>query len=169
MRRKSDMWQDMNGGSFLPGEGEQAAQAVAADVQGRLTTLEEQLKSQFTSMSAYHQIAVQSTELARAEARADLDREKATLISLVERARDECSGEAPRVAVAEVPTPLVAAVSEPAINVSALARMALLEDMFEQLSEQVALCMRSQEELANSITFMFEQQIRSANFVEAAA
>ncbi len=173
MRRKSDMWQDMKDESFLPGEGEQAAQAAAADVQDRLTILEDQLRSQFNSMSTYHQIALQAAETARAEARADLDRERATLVSLVERVRTEAVSGSAVVPVgvvagaAATPAPVTPAeaVTEPAINVSALARIALLEDQFEQLRQQVGLCLRSQEELANSITFMFEQQMRNAGFI----
>ena len=163
MRRKSDMW-NVDEHSFLPEEGAQAAQAAAADVQDRLTQLEDQLKSQFTSMSTFHQIAIQSVETTRAEARADLDREKATLIGLVERVRDECAGMSPATAPA---APIAAPVDhqQPAINVSALARLAVLEDRFEDLGRQVALCLRSQEELANSIAFMFEQQMRNAGFV----
>jgi len=158
MRRKSDMW-NLGDESFLPGEDQQAMQAVAADVEGRLTVLEQQLQSQFTSMSTYHQIAIQSSETVRAEARADLDREKSTLIGLVERVRDECASDSPRVVVAAA-----SAVSEPAINVSALARIALLEDRLADFSRQVAVCLHSQEELANSIAFMFEQQMRAAGY-----
>ncbi len=167
MRRKSDMWQDLSDQGFLPGEDAQAAQAAAVDVQGRVAMLEEQLKSQFTSMSTYHQIALQSADTARAEARADLDREKATLISLVERVRAECAGDSPRIGVptaAAVPVP-----TEPSINVSALARLALIEDRLEEFSRQVTICLRSQEELANSIAFMFEQQMRNAGFISNCA
>jgi hypothetical protein len=115
-------------------------------------------------MSTYHQIAVKSVETVRAEARADLDREKATLIGLVERVHEECLG---LTASAAADTARSAPVdqNQPAINVSALARIALLEDRFEDLGRQVALCLRSQEELANSIAFMFEQQMRNAGFV----
>lgn len=167
MRRKSDMW-NVGDESFLPGEDQQKTQAAAAGVDARLTMLEHQLTSQFTSISTYHQIAIQSSETVRAEARADLDREKATLIGLVERARDECTAENHRVAVAApaaaptaAPTP---AATEPAINVSALARIALLEDQLAEFGRQVTLCLRSQQELANSITFMFEQQMRNAGY-----
>lgn len=161
MRRKSDMW-NLNDGSFLPGEDQQAMQTVAADVQARLTALEQQLQSQFTSMATYHQIAVRATETVRAEARADLDREKATLVGLVERVRDECAGDTPRIVVAPVVAPTAA--PEPSIDTSVLTRIELLEDRFEALGRQVALCLRSQEELANSIAFMFEQQMRAAGY-----
>lgn len=168
MRRKSDMWHDVNDQmSFLPGEGEQAAQTAAADVRERLATLEGQLKSQFTSMAAYAQIAQEAVGVARAEARADLDREKATIVTLVERVHNELLGEAPRHPLAPPSAP------QPSIDISTLARLALLEDKFERMSQQFTQVMRSQEELANSIAMMFEQQMRSAGWLancgEAAA
>ena len=152
MRRKSDMWQAYNdsGASFLPGEGEQAAKAAAADVRERLAMVEEQLRSQFTSMATYAQISQQAVETARAEARADLDREKATLITLLERVRDEAVPAAP------------AAVGT---DDTALARIAQLEDKFMQLTQQFALTLRYQEELANSITHLVEAQMHSANWL----
>jgi hypothetical protein len=151
MRRKSDMWQD-KGEGFLPAEERQEAEAAAADTRDRLAKLEEQLLSQYTSMATYAQIAQQAVETARAEARADLDREKATLISLLERVRTECTG--------EHPTPLAATAAQ-ATDVSTLARIALLEDNFERLSYQFAQVLRSQEDLANSLTMMFEHQLRA--------
>ncbi len=168
MRRKSDMWHDVNDQmSFLPGEGEQAAQTAAADVRERLATLEGQLKSQFTSMATYAQIAQEAVGVARAEARADLDREKATIVTLVERVHNELLGEAPRHPLAPPSAP------QPSVDISTLARLALLEDKFERMSQQFTQVMRSQEELANSIAMMFEQQMRSAGWLancgEAAA
>ena len=168
MRRKSDMWHDVNDQmSFLPGEGEQAAQTAAADTRERLATLEGQLKSQFTSMATYAQIAQEAVGVARAEARADLDREKATIVTLVERVHNELLGEAPRHPLAPPAAP------QPSVDISTLARLALLEDKFERMSQQFTQVMRSQEELANSIAMMFEQQMRSAGWLancgEAAA
>ena len=174
MRRKSDMWHDVNDQmSFLPGEGEQAAQTAAADVRERLVTLEGQLKSQFTSMAAYAQIAQEAVGVARAEARADLDREKATIVTLVERVHNELLGEAPRHPLAPLAPLAPPAAPQPSVDISTLARLALLEDKFEQMSQQFTQVMRSQEELANSIAMMFEQQMRSAGWLancgEAAA
>ena len=157
MRRKGDMWQEMNDPtSFLPGEDVQQAQLIATDALERLARLEDQLKSQFTSMATYAQIAQQAVDTTRAEARADLDREKATLISLIEKVRAESHGESPR-----APFAPPAAAENPAVtDVSTLARLALLEDNFERLTYQFGQVLRSQEELANSIAMMFEQQLR---------
>jgi hypothetical protein len=156
MRRKSDMWQEYadSKGSFLPGEGEQAARAAAADVCGRLAMVEEQLRSQFTSMAAYAQISQQAVETARAESRADLDREKATLVNLIERVREE--GGAPS---AQVEAPV--ALRDEAI----IARIAQLEDKFIQLTQQFAMTLRYQEELANSVTHLVEAQMRNAGWL----
>jgi len=146
------MWQGPNE-DFLPAEAQQQAQAAAVDTRERLTKLEEQLMSQYTSMATYAQIAQQAVNTVRAEARADLDREKATVISLIERVRSECTGD---VAVASMSAPA-------APDVSLLARMALLEDNFERLSYQFGQVLRSQEELANSIAMMFEHQLRASD------
>ena len=166
MRRKSDMWTDFSGESFLPGEGEQAAKAAAADVRERLAMVEDQLKSQYTSMAAYAQISQQAIDTARAEARADLDRERATIVSLVEHVRGELHATTPvTTAVATSPTAPISAVPD----VGALARIALLEDRFEQLSQQFSQTLKYQEDLANSIAFMFEQQARNGGWLASCA
>ncbi len=161
MRRKSDMWQDFSGESFLPGEGEQAATAAAADVRDRLAMVEEQLKSQFTSMAAYAQISQQAIDTARAEARADLDREKATIVSLVEQVREELHGKT-------VPPPAETTAARSA-DPEAAVRLAMLEDRFEQLSRQFAQTLKYQEDLANSIAIMFEQQARNSGWLASCA
>lgn len=166
MRRKSDMWQEYNdsGASFLPGEGEQAAKAAAADVRERLAMVEEQLRSQFTSMAAYAQISQQAVETARAESRADLDREKNTIITLVERVREECLGDAIR----QVPTAVAASPTiarSTLVDDTALVRITQLESKFDQLTEQFAQTLRYQEELANSITQLIEAQMRNGGWI----
>ena len=156
MRRKSDMWQEFtDGGTFLPGEGEQAARAAAADVRERLSMVEEQLRSQFTSMAAYAQISQQAVETARAESRADLDREKTTLVNLIEKVRDENGAN----------TPAQADASATARDDTTAARLAQLEDKFVQLTQQFAMTLRYQEELANSITHLVEAQMRSGGWL----
>ena len=169
MRRKSDMWQEV--GDFLPDENVQAAQAAAIDVRDRLAVVEEQLKSQFTSIAAYHQIAQQAVDTARAEGRADLEREKATLVSLIERVRAERTSDddAPSSTTAAATSVAAVAPIEPPINVSALARIALLEDKVDQLSHQIAQCLRMQEDLANSIATVFERQVRNGNYLTVVA
>ena len=108
MRRKSDMFKDFTDGDiapFLPGEGEQAATTAALQTRERLAMVEEQLKSQFTSIAAYAQLSQHAVETARAESRADLDREKATILSLLERLREEALSAGPRTSAAPGTTP----------------------------------------------------------------
>ena len=138
MRRKSDMWRGVgDDSSFLPGEREQRERTAAADVTSRLGVVEEQLKGQFTSMAAYAQIAQQSVDTARAEGRANLDREIAKVVTLVERARQEFG--APRIESLNV-SPTAQAPAPPSIDITALARIALLEDKFEVMSQQFIEC-----------------------------
>ncbi len=168
MRRKADMFKDFTNGdaiSFLPGEGEQQATTNAAQMRERLTTVEEQLRSQFTSIAAYAQISQQAVETARAEARADLDREKATIVSLLERLRDEVLGSGTGSAAPDLPIKRVAASIDTSTRESnAYARLAVLEDQFENLNRQFALVLKGQEELANSIAFVFEQHMRTSGW-----
>lgn len=147
MRRKSDMWQELDehGGSFLPEVGVQENQSAMAKLGDRLDKVEQQLLSQYTSIAAYAQIAQQSVDAARAEGRADLDREKTTLVSLAERVRSERS-------------------AEPA---ETLARVTNLEDRFDQLSQLFTQCLRNQEELARSIATLLEVQMRDPGWISA--
>ena len=170
MRRKGDMFKeftDRDGAPFLPGEGEQEATTAALQTRERLTMVEEQLKSQFTSIAAYAQISQHAVETARAESRADLDREKATILGLLERLREEVLSNEPR-AYIEPSAPSAEGAprsADSSIDVSALARIALLEDRFERLSDQFAQVLKSQEALADSIAFMFEHQMRTSGWV----
>jgi hypothetical protein len=173
MRRKGDMFKDFadgEGASFLPGIGEQEATTAALQIRERMAMVEEQLKSQYTSIAAYAQISQQGVDTARAESRADLDREKATILTLLERLRDEVIASGPRAPAdtgAADPSPAAASLPRgaPSLDVSALARIALLEDQFERLNYQFAQLLKGQEELANSIAFVFEQQIRNGGWV----
>ncbi len=158
MRRKSDMWQELDeqGAPFLPEVGAQQTQTAVADVAVRLDTVEQQLLSQYTSIAAYAQIAQQSVDTARAEARADLDREKATLVSLVERVRSDFAPEGTRVgSLHRLPAGSIASV-----DAATAARLDTLEGKFDRMNRLFAQCLRNQEELANSIANLLERQMR---------
>jgi hypothetical protein len=163
MRRKIDMWQELDEHvpDFLPEVDVQEAQTAVADVRERLDKVEAQLLSQYTAMAAYAQIAQQSVETARAEARADLDREKGILVSLVERTRNELHVEhgggepGSRIAMNG--------------NVDAVARIAELQERFESINQLFSQCLRNQEELANSIASLLERQMRDPDVVAPAA
>ena len=158
MRRKSDMWQELDeqGAPFLPEVGAQQTQTAVADVTVRLDTVEQQLLSQYTSIAAYAQIAQQSVDTARAEARADLDREKATLISLVERVRSECAPDGVHAASFE----MLQAGSTASRDAVTTSRLDTLEGKFDRMNQLFAQCLRNQEELANSIATLLERQMR---------
>lgn len=171
MRRKGDMFKGFTEGEsapFLPGEGEQEATTAALQTRERLAMVEEQLKSQFTSIAAYAQISQHAVETARAESRADLDREKSMILSLLERLREEVLSREPRGssdrAVGDS-TEGARPAADQSMDVSALARIALLEDRFERLSDQFAQVLQSQEALADSIAFMFEHQMRTSGWI----
>ena len=158
MRRKSDMWQELDeqGAPFLPEVGAQQTQTAVADVTVRLDTVEQQLLSQYTSIAAYAQIAQQSVDTARAEARADLDREKATLISLVERVRSECAHDSAHAASFEMRQ----ADSAESADAATMSRLDTLEGKFDRMNQLFEQCQRNQEELANSIAALLERQMR---------
>ena len=141
MRRKSDMWQELDEHehSFLPEVAVQESQSAIAEVRDRLDKVEHQLLSQYTAMAAYAQIAQQSVDTARAESRADLDRQKTTLVSLVERVRAERIPES----------------------------VSHLEARFDQMSQLVTQCLRNQEELANSIATLLETQMRDPGWISS--
>lgn len=154
MRRKIDMWQELDESvpAFLPEVDAQEAQTAVADVRGRLDKVENQLMSQYTSIAAYAEIAQKSVETARAEARADLDREKRLLLSLVERARDDWHNDVSRGEGA--------ASAGAGASADAALRLLTLEERFEHINQLFAECLRNQEELANSIASLLERQMR---------
>jgi chromosome segregation ATPase len=156
------MWQELDEPmvAFLPEVGTQEAQTAVADVRERLDKVESQLMSQYTSIAAYSQIAQRSVETARAEARADLDRERNLLISLVERAREEWHNDVSRGEGA------ASAISGG--NADAALRLITLEERFAHINELFTECLRNQEELANSIASLLERQMRQPLHAEIA-
>ena len=70
--------------------GDEDIAAMRADLEELATTvcdLAGQLHAQFTTIAAHAEIAREQSEFARDEARADLDRTRASLIELIEQAR----------------------------------------------------------------------------------
>lgn len=165
MRRKIDMWQELDEQvpAFLPEIGAQETQTAVVEVRERLDKVETQLMSQYTSIAAYAEIAKTSVETARAEARADLDREKGILVSLVERARDEWHNDVSRGEAA------ASVITGTGPRAEAVLRLTALEGRFERVSELFAECLRNQEELANSIASLLERQMRPSVIVDEPA
>ncbi|MCX6540954.1 MAG: hypothetical protein NTX77_05035, partial [Actinobacteria bacterium] len=76
-----------------------------------------------------------------AEARADLDREKDVLLSLIDRMRDVQHG-------------------DPA-GADAVQRLISLEARFDQINDLFSQCLRNQEELANSIASLLTSRAKT--------
>ena len=88
-----------------------------------------------------------------------------TIVSLLERLRDEVLGSGPRAAAPDLPVERVAPSTDTSTRESnAYARLAMLEGQFENLNRQFALVLQGQEELANSIAFVFEQHMRTSGW-----
>lgn len=83
-RRSADIAAD-----FFPDEARIALVDEVTGLRDRLTQLEQQVLAQYTATAAYATIAEQRAEGVRAEARADLDRERRTLVGLMEALRTE--------------------------------------------------------------------------------
>jgi hypothetical protein len=80
---------------FLPDEQSESNQVAITDLRTRVTRLEQQTQALYTSMASYATIAERNTEIARQEARADLDRSQSTVIGLIEKVRRDVGGHAP--------------------------------------------------------------------------
>lgn len=107
-----------------------ALQADLEQLTAVVTELSGQLHAQFTTIAAHAEIAREQSEFARDEARADLERTRATLIELIEQARGHHSS---------YPPPLVtgAAADGPSGRVDSLERrIDSLTDSVEEMAER---------------------------------
>src|SRR6478735_2400788 len=78
---------EANLGDFF-GDESAAAEVVRVDeLRHRVTQVESQISSQFTSLATYAQIAQEQIELARAESRAATERSEHRVTELIERER----------------------------------------------------------------------------------
>ena len=87
---------------------EEAAQLRAEldDVRAAIADLNGRVHAQFTTISAHAEIAREQADLARNEARSDLERSREALIGLIEQVRDEvAAGSAHHVAGSLLPKP----------------------------------------------------------------
>lgn len=113
------------------------AESVRVDhLQQRVTQVEQQVNSQFTSLAAYAQIAQEQVEMVRAEAMHANERSEQKVISLIERER------ADRVADANG-------------GVDVSARLDALDAQLEELREGLRMCLSNQKALADAITDLF--------------
>jgi hypothetical protein len=152
---------DASGGVF--GDEEAAEQNAQLDeLHERVATIETQIRSQFTSMAAYAQIAQEQIDLARAESKAENNRTEHRLTELIERERAdriEAIGCAP---AQRVPSP-----SAQRIDTAATARLDALEAMTAELSRALGECLTLQKSLAEAIAGHFARTAVTA--LEAAA
>jgi predicted amino acid-binding ACT domain protein len=156
MLRRSQPFHASNAPSALVGimGDERAAdiQSSLAQLQLKVTALEEQMRSQYTSVAAYASIAHEQVEFTRDEARADLDRTRQTLLDLVEQVRREASP-APRIRTPGTPpgplAPPVAAHPMTAPGPPLATRLGELEQAITQ-------CFDRQRELAETMAAVLD-------------
>jgi len=113
------------------------------DLRHRVEQVESQIRSQFTSLATYAQIAQEQIELARAESKAAVERSEQRATSLIERERADritsFTGEAPE------GSPDVAS------------RLDALEHSVARIQKGLDDCRQQQKDLAVAITSMFER------------
>jgi transposase len=149
MTRRSKRSADFDAATSIFGD-EQAA-AFATQLQTlaeQVAALEDQMRSQFTSVATYAAIASEQVEFARNEARADLDRTRDTLVRLMEQLRNEVLH--PRASVGlpgptGAPTPMAHA----DLDGRVLQRLADVERAVEQIFDR-------QRELAEMVAAVFD-------------
>jgi hypothetical protein len=132
--------------------GDEAAVAEATRIDQlhqRVTSVEQQINSQFTSMAAYAQIAQEQIELVRSEAQHANERSDQRVIALIDQERSD------RLAVGGA-TPDVTA------------RLDALEAQVAEIRENLVLCLSNQKALADAITDLF-QPAASSPFAAVAA
>jgi hypothetical protein len=127
----------------------------AADLANRLgalaqqvVALEDQMRSQFTSVATYAAIATEQVEFARSESRADLDRTRDMLIGLMEQLRNEIGHRSVR--GADLPGP-----SGPPTPVSGVPDMRLLGRL-DDLERAIDVCFERQRDLAATVAAVFD-------------
>ncbi|BAN00507.1 hypothetical protein [Ilumatobacter coccineus] len=141
--------------------GDEAAAAEVVrvdDLHHRVTQVEQQISSQFTSMAAYAQIAQEQIETARSEAKHATERTERRMTELIERERAdriEASGTAAPAAGSAWTAPDVAA------------RLDTLERSVAEIKHGLNECLARQKALADAITALFEPQTNAGHAAES--
>lgn len=122
---------------------EQAAELRADldDLRAAVGELSGRLHAQFTTIAAHAEIARQQADFARQEARADLDRNRETLIALIEQLRAETTREHVH----------VAGTAPGASSETRLERVEAVETRLDQLGQRIDTCFDQQRELADMV------------------
>jgi hypothetical protein len=112
------------------------------DMRAEMRDLAAQLHAQFTTIAAHAEIAREQSELARAEARADLERTRETMIELIETVRIESANAGGY----HVPG------SRPSLSAEVTAeRLAKVEEALAAADATVERCFARQNELADTM------------------
>jgi predicted amino acid-binding ACT domain protein len=127
-------------------EVEAARVAQLDEINDRVEQVEAQMRSQFTSMAAYAQIAQEQIDLARAEAKAEADRTEHRLTKLIERER------ADRIAAIGSASGNEALQAEVRVNAE---RLDALDAMVVEMSAALRDCIALQKHLAEAISEHF--------------
>lgn len=122
-----------------------AAEAVRIDhLHQRVTQVEQQISSQFTSLAAYAQIAQEQVELVRAEARHTSERSEQRVIGLIERERAD----------------RMQSGTDGGTDVST--RLDALDSQVAEIREGLQQCLSNQKALADAITDLFQPTAAAA-------
>ncbi len=114
------------------------AETVRVDhLHHRVTQVEQQINSQFTSLAAYAQIAQEQVEMVRSEALHANERSEQKVIALVERERADRLADSTGV-------------------IDVTARLDRLDAQIEEIRHGLQLCLSNQKALADAITDLFQ-------------
>lgn len=120
------------------------AEAVRVDqLHQRVTQVEQQISSQFTSLAAYAQIAQEQVELVRSEAQHSNERSEQRVIGLIERERADRMDAAPGGGG----------------GVGVTARLDALDAQVAEIRDGLQQCLSNQKALADAITDLFASEV----------
>ena len=131
---------------------EEAAQLRAEldDVRAAIADLNGRVHAQFTTISAHAEIAREQADLARNEARSDLERSREALIGLIEQVRDEVGAGSAHHVAGSMPGPSTEVYGE---------RVATVEERLDQIGETVERCFARQQELADTMAAFLDTML----------
>jgi len=122
------------------GDESAVAEAVRVDqLHQRVTQVEQQISSQFTSLAAYAQIAQEQVELVRSEAQHSNERSEQRVVGLIERERSDRMDAAPG--------------GSGGVGVNA--RLDALDAQVAEIRDGLQQCLSNQKALADAITDLF--------------
>ncbi len=130
--------------------GDESAVAEAARVDQlhqRVTQVEQQVSSQFTSLAAYAQISQEQIELVRSESQHANERSEQRVVGLIERERADRIGTQPG-------------------GIDVTARLDALDAQMAEIRESLRECLLNQEALVDAIAVLFGQSDAAAPTAE---